>query len=668
MLLFNTIIILTLLHSLIYLLFFKKNNNTILSCGLFAYIGNPQNHNFNWDKFNHLGLDNDERGGDSIGRAVGEEVVKFVNNKKAKTTYQDYVINHKNSAVSHIAIGHTRKASVGIISEAMAQPVVLDLPDGQGRFIMVHNGTLFNHEALATKYGVDKAGKTDSMILAEIIMNHGAAAVLTEYEGAAAIIYRDDRFPNSLFVFKGESKLGTGKLSEERPLYYFQESEESLYISSKPDGLYFIGGDTDNVFDFDTNTLYEIHCGVIISETEIDRTNSSQTRVLVNDTYKDSYWNQTEHRWMKKTNPHISTRAYVDAEFDFNEAELINDNAITPKVYNESITRYQTSYQITFARMRYWFWEEQEAYKGRVPVLAHGCVKLDEFGYRFYIESKADKYRNFYFYYGIMMRNKSAWKTVLKMFEHKKTFTDTWDTLKIICKYSMFPICSIGKSITTENTTEWDEVRKSAQFATGTWKPYFSQFEYTFLRGDLTKRRYLTAKTKPFFADFAYTKEEEDDDVEPVVVVNGKEVKSDPTATNSMLPAANISNTPVDSTTRVIQLYEENTMKSSDEVNDLPFKEETEADYAVELANQRTDGPTDNDPEPLDAIIQKEIDSQLSTILIAFDDCKRILEQIGTDNQRLCNVVENLTKMEDLLYNNHKILQTKEITICYEEF
>ena len=60
----------------------------------FGYIGQRDNHTFSWDKFNHLGLDNDERGGDSIGRVVGETIDKFVS-KKAKTTYQDYVINVK---------------------------------------------------------------------------------------------------------------------------------------------------------------------------------------------------------------------------------------------------------------------------------------------------------------------------------------------------------------------------------------------------------------------------------------------------------------------------------------------------------------------------------------------------------------------------------------------
>ena len=61
----NIITTLLILHTLLYMVGPKKS--TILACGLFAYLSVRDNHTFSWDKFNHLGLDNDERGGDSIG-------------------------------------------------------------------------------------------------------------------------------------------------------------------------------------------------------------------------------------------------------------------------------------------------------------------------------------------------------------------------------------------------------------------------------------------------------------------------------------------------------------------------------------------------------------------------------------------------------------------------
>jgi len=82
--------ILILIHSILYFKHKKNKGYSILSCGLFAFLADRATgaSKFSWDKFNHLGLDNDERGGDSIGRVVGETIDKFVS-KKAKTTYQD---------------------------------------------------------------------------------------------------------------------------------------------------------------------------------------------------------------------------------------------------------------------------------------------------------------------------------------------------------------------------------------------------------------------------------------------------------------------------------------------------------------------------------------------------------------------------------------------------
>jgi len=221
----NLILILLLLHTFLYKFFKSKN---VLSCGLFAYIATKDNHSFDWMKFNYLGRDNDIRGGDSIGRMIGDVSEKFVNNKKARTTYEDYVITYKNAKPSHIALGHTRKASVGGISLEKAQPIELELPNNIGKFVMVHNGTIHNWQALGKKYNVETTDKTDSMVLAQIIMENGYN-VLTEYEGAAALIIRDDRTPDTLFLFKGASLQYTN-VTEERPLYCYRENENSMYI------------------------------------------------------------------------------------------------------------------------------------------------------------------------------------------------------------------------------------------------------------------------------------------------------------------------------------------------------------------------------------------------------------------------------------------------------
>jgi len=333
-------------------------------CGLFAYISQKDNHNFNWDKFNHLGLDNDERGGDSVGRIIGDDIVKFVNNKKAKTTYQDYVINHKNPDPHHIAIGHTRKASVGIANVANAQPIVVDLGDG-GKFVMVHNGTLWNWEDLAKEFNITSAGKTDSMVLAEIISANGFD-VLTKYDGAAALIIKDDREPDTIKVFRGASKNFSGKVDEERPLFYYQESDNGMYISSKEDGLYFIGGDVDTVFEFEPNILYTIFEGKIINQVKYDRSNSSSVRVWPAKKVETTFYSTRQSRYAEDDDysEYYEKRPFKSVENVVNRSNIKTD----------LIPVYTNDRKIIHGRLRYWF--RKNSYSE--PYLANGIYRLDE--------------------------------------------------------------------------------------------------------------------------------------------------------------------------------------------------------------------------------------------------------------------------------------------------
>jgi len=646
--LFNIILLLLLIHTIVYVI--RGGRSQILSCGLFSYISSPEHSTFSWDKFNHLGLDNDERGGDSIGRVVGETVVKHVNNKKAKTTYQEYVIDHKNGDPSHIAIGHTRKASVGVISEATAQPVVLDLPDNQGgRFIMVHNGTLHNHEALADKHGVTKLGKSDSMILAEIIMNHGTA-VLKEYEGAAALIWRDDRFPNTLFVFKGESLGFNSKLSEERPLYYYQETDDSMYISSRPDGLYFIGGDVDNVFDFDTNTLYEIYEGVIISETVIDRTKCSQVKKWepVTPTYTKKRYNGYNESDYAYSQASFYENGGWDNDWD-TESTTVNDFRRLPKIFEEGVVMFNTDYQIVFGQLRYWFWKKDDKLVNNKH-LADGIYELDEFGYK-KIPGSSTVCRPYFFFNGIMLKNKSAYKTVNKMFRNK-TYIDSYQNNKVVSKYSTYPICSIN-NIKIQNTV-WTSASNGievAQYFSGIIKPLFSYYEYTFCNGDLTVRKSLGEKTKP---------SKETAIIMPyqakMTVVSGliKHSHSLPPSSAIVLPQ-NFST--VEKPKDPVRIITAANIDSIYETEKMPFDAEIKP----------TPIESKEEEEAVDPLVQKEINDVMSTIMMAFDACKSSLENTGDDSLALRTVVENLTKIEDVLYNNNQILQKKILLISYED-
>ena len=205
-------------------------------CGLFGYIG-KDNKRFSWDKFNVLGLFNDSRGGDSCGRYLLGRVLYGVEKKKL---YRDLVLSYKNDSVfkeNNVILGHCRKATVGAHTEANAQPIVLlneSLTEEQKKqenvltedFVMIHNGTLQNHEELAEKYGIKEVkGETDSKILAKLIKKEGFK-ILTEYIGAAAIVIYDIREKISrgvdvVYIFRGKSKAYSTSTTtdEERPLF-----------------------------------------------------------------------------------------------------------------------------------------------------------------------------------------------------------------------------------------------------------------------------------------------------------------------------------------------------------------------------------------------------------------------------------------------------------------
>lgn len=460
----NIIFILLLLHTIFYYINRNKSSG-VLGCGLFAYIGSKENHTFSWDKFNYLGRDNDERGGDSIGRMVGNNIVKFVNNRKAKTTYEDFVIGNLNSAPSHIAMGHTRKASVGGISEEKAQPIVLDIPTGEGKFVMVHNGTIRNWTELATKYGISIIDKTDSMVLAEIIMTNGFD-VLKEYVGAAALIIRDDRFPDTFFVFKGASKNYT-TVQEERPLFYYTEGEESMYISSKEDGLYFIGGAGNDVVDFDTNTLYEIYEGHIISETPYDRSHMTQ-----NIPYKAT--KNTYHR-------NYATYDTYDDEYYGDYRGMQHTVFSKLKIHQEDIGPTSFDDKITFARCRYWkgVKGKYEKVNGIIHISEHGFIKsAPEYG-------MAVKTKPYYFYQGVMVRDHDGYQQLVRELDLKKSsFHESNVHTRILSNYSLHPVCSltVGQSI---QDARWGAGKEISKYYTGVCAPLFSNKVYTFGNGDL---------------------------------------------------------------------------------------------------------------------------------------------------------------------------------------
>ena len=635
----NIITTLLLLHTLLYMVGPKKS--TILACGLFAFLSDRAtgSQKFSWDKFNHLGLDNDERGGDSIGRMVGDTIDKFVS-KKAKTTYQEYVINIKNGEPSHIALGHTRKASVGEISEATAQPVVLDLPDNQGKFVMIHNGTLHNWEDLAKKYNVDKRGKSDSMVFAEIIMNNGYD-VLTEYVGTAALIIRDDREPDTLKVFKGLSKTHSSKLEEERPLYYYQESETSMYISSREEGLYFIGGDIDTVIDFDANKLYTIYAGQIVAQDGYDRTQCSQIKVWAtsnNNSYGYGYGNN------------FSTRGvYRDEDF-YNE---YGTGGSTGWSVGRSLPAAQTEplhikkdfvvnplnpKKIVTSRLRFYFFTD-----GKTPTYANGPINLSIYGFR-NDGAKATGEKTYYFYAGILCKDKCAYDACKKECGKASKFDDSDKWVQRVVKYSMYPVCTLDSSNTTwENIRYWKEDAVEGQvqapFFTGKVHPIFGTKTYDIQNGRLKAISYTTLSNAPNHDENSSTVSKE-----PASVV----VKPEKS--------------------KVIHLYScqcnECVEARKKVIEDLSYEPEY-SEY--ERACSDYDDSMADFLETENEMLKTAINDGLQAILLAIDAFRCDLEVSGISTSAAKTAINNLSKLEDALLEETKFKKYNLIT-DYDKF
>lgn len=184
-----------------------------------------------------MGVHNDTRGKDSVGIYIDGKTEYYCNGKN-KSLFSDFISKSRllqSVDVAQVAYGHDRAASVGTVSIETAQPVVLK-EDNQIKYVLMHNGTIYNYDDLAKKYipDIDITGMTDSQVMARVFYHAGYDA-LDEYMGGAvfAIIdYRGDK-PRYLF-WQGHSKntqYSQCNQQEERPLFFLKSEGEMMFSS-----------------------------------------------------------------------------------------------------------------------------------------------------------------------------------------------------------------------------------------------------------------------------------------------------------------------------------------------------------------------------------------------------------------------------------------------------
>ena len=206
-------------------------------CGIFGTINSNKPKRFRYTAFASLGIINDSRGGDSCGVFIDG---KYEYGTYTKKLFKDFMLESKvleefrGKDVS-VAIGHCRKASVGAVNEANAQPVIIKDENGNPEFVLIHNGTIRNHDELAKKYvpELDTKDMTDSQIMARIFHKAGYQ-VLSEYYGGGVFFMVDYRSGKPVCrFFQGYSRQTeyTKDMVQERP-FYFVYRDDTLVFSS----------------------------------------------------------------------------------------------------------------------------------------------------------------------------------------------------------------------------------------------------------------------------------------------------------------------------------------------------------------------------------------------------------------------------------------------------
>lgn len=223
-------------------------------CGIAGIISTDKTK-FEPNHFNILGALNDERGGDSCGIFI-DGVSDY--GIKETAMFRAFMTDVKYPKKASIALLHCRKASPGYpVNLEQAQPVIISR-DGNIEFVLMHNGTITNINALALKYipGANIRGLSDSQILAQIIYEHGYD-VLKEYSGCAVIVTVDYRAKTPLvLIFKGSSCYNENNSNSERPLYHMYY-QGKFYFSSMYCSLRCISH-TNTIYSFPTNKLCKI--------------------------------------------------------------------------------------------------------------------------------------------------------------------------------------------------------------------------------------------------------------------------------------------------------------------------------------------------------------------------------------------------------------------------
>jgi len=508
------------------------HGNLIYACGLFAYIGNDPGIFFSWDKFNALGLFNDDRGGDACGRVVDNKVQWGVDQFKEYKALASVIAPPNKIIKSTTVLGHCRKASSGGKNNIYAQPVILFKKDLNMKFIKdthmiallkkakdtdivfsgIHNGTIENYIELATRYQIPTENHNDSRVLLSILF-YGNYQVLKEYVGTAALIWQNHLL-NKTYIFKGQSKpwATMDKTTEERPLFAWKINDTNIYISSMDDSLKFIQDKKEEIANVKSNTLYKFKDGVVYQTIKFSRDECTQNKVYRETTSTNTnYWGSNFRGGNHKALPaRASEKSYLDAEdvyyrgedlpWDQKRFEFEGGKDSTRNFSIEGTKSFRMAFEKTgisysketkrayYNKSRYWM-------NGN---LMHGVYILSQGGmvpYYSYTHGMI-ALKPYYFVEGIMMDGLPSYKQAIRT--HADFLKDLSDVLLddtyvedyftfSIARYSRFPVVPLLNSTGDEKcyNSNYMGVNQEDNLYSGKFNPLFSSTDYTLVNGAL---------------------------------------------------------------------------------------------------------------------------------------------------------------------------------------
>ncbi len=281
-------------------------------CGIVGYIGNNNAKTIVMDGLRRL----EYRGYDSAGVSLfnpdtnGFELIK----KKGRIVNLEAALPGYSTP---IAIGHTRWATHGKVSQENAHPHV----SASGRFTIVHNGVIDNHMELRKRYleHVEFKSQTDSEVIVELIdlfsknlsTDSAIRKTLSALEGSYALLVMDNTDPFTMYGAKHKSPLLLGK------------GEEGMVIGSDMMALIdvadnYLALDDETLVRMDTKnfTLYNIDGDVLpykLSKLEVDEIDSDK--------------GEFDHFMLKEIHEQPAVLRRIIGEY-FNETHIRIDDAL----------------------------------------------------------------------------------------------------------------------------------------------------------------------------------------------------------------------------------------------------------------------------------------------------------------------------------------------------